>query len=1368
MELCAFIVNLFFNEKIRDAIFGFLIDKAFESLYRKVMPNKNKIERAFKKALDKWSKNTGICEYHYGRRFQTIQDYVNYAINRENSEIESDNELFQLFEDELRKDTETYHLLLELKHEATLKGIDKIILNQQNITDKVDYNTALLLELKQKLSTFNKGKRRFEAPENYIQRTCSIKVGDNDFIHYYLNPQKYQTHPLLDFVLGNTDCKDNKYILYSDAQSGKTTELQKLGWDLQEKSHLIPILFEVKGHPQLLNDLPGLSEEQEGIVVLIIDALDERFDGDERYNLYNEIKTYAEEHPNLRIILSCRSNFGGENSLDNFVALTLNDLSIEDATAYISSKGCSQLCKEIEKKELYEFVRTPFYLMALVDYYVEKHELPNNKGDLYDYFICRRLNQEDEKKIKRGSNMKRNGYRTLQRMAIATQLLNVNDLSEMDVLSLEDENEKELDRVLHSGMLVETSPKRYAFIHNAFKEFLVSKYLFHCKDVNEIQELCCYKNTKTIKSTWYNTIALLLSQLPDTEEFSHQIVDWIVNDNKSMVLYVDSSMFNESQRSSLFKDIIEECKHKNLRFDDFVGTKYESLMNFGFSEETVLYLYSELENAETWDNHLVNILFLLRFISFELLPESQVELITNKLFDIFKDYIGQQEYAYILFIPFENPFLLNENSAKRLYPIIEDSENPDVIDHWIEYVVKVDCVEQYIDQIIRKGEFVHNYTKNGYTRIVSRYNLFEAYSSVNKWESIKKVLCQLIKDYKDHLYSHEDGRRDFDKMLAKMLKKAAEFCNNNQENTDFIYNKCLFEMGKDRYVIRLSMPEPNPYVIFFNEINKSQYYFEKSFEGMKKQFLDREHHEYKEMEAYAYCTSLFLNAARLDYICSAMEEVPDNSEIGYSLLSWLKEYSSQEMYILIDDKQRANYNCIWKKYHQPSPYDMKRQRDYDELMDYEAFRTAVVKVIDEKTPRCKQDLNKIRKSKIAFTDDEYERVNDYVFRFFYEFEQEDASFNLEAIRNSINEVKIYNRFIVCCMVDFIYSENRALNISEEQQNIFIDAANEWLEDLSVEEYDSGFRFSCPAISVLLHKDTKLRKDKLLKLLPYSSCKINHIDEMNVSHDFTLFDYIKEEVDVNDLVSVLSQYYSKMYLCHEDNIKLWGCYLVESSIVREYGRVVDWTLNMSDGHSSCCLIRSLLGNPTTKKLVMKQDVFEKYSESKKVFIYEQLAKDKDNDEFVRLGLEGEFEQFEEVNKERVLPILLSIGSMYGLKYFVEHMDMISFHTSMHYKNIEALPYLLAAYSKAIDMQSRLNYSFIMNSVEEIALVSVENWCKVKNELEKLIQSDRKKFVHLNYYLCKWEKDIMEKHTPVFNIDVVRQLLNKAVKSDNYIS
>lgn len=1359
MELLPFIANLFFNGNIGSVIGGFLMDKALTSLYKKIKPNK--IEKAFQKALDKWSKNSDICEHHYGRRFQTIQDYVDYAINRENSKIESENELFQLFENELRKDTETYQLLLELKHKATLKGIDKIILNQQNITDKVDYNTTLLLELKQHLSAFNKGKRRFEAPENYIQRTCSIRIDNNDFIHYYLNPQKYQTHALSDFVLGNTDCKENKFILYSDAQSGKSTELQKLGWDLQEKSHLIPILFEVKGHPQLLNDLPNLSEEQEKAVVLIIDALDERFDGDERYSLYNEIKTYAEEHPNLCMILSSRSNFGGENSLDNFVALTLNDLSLEDAIAYISSKGCHLLCKEIEKKELHEFIRTPFYLMALVDYYVEKHALPNNKGDLYDYFIYRRLEQEDKKKIKRSSSMIKNGYRTLQRMAIATQLLNVNDLSETEILSLEDEDEKELDRVLHSGMLVETSPKRYALIHNAFKEFLVSKFLLRCKDVNEIQELCCYKKTKIIKSTWYNTIALLLSQLSDTEDLSRQIVDWIVNDNKTMVLYVDSKMFNESQRSSLFREILEECKSKNLRFDNFVGSKYESLMNFGFSEETVLYMYSELENTEAWDNHLVNILFLLRYISFELLPENQVELFTNQLFNIFQNHIGQQhEYAYILFVPFENQYLLNEDSAKRLYPFIEESENPNVVDHWVEYVVKADCVEQYIDQIIRKGGCIHDYRENGYSHIVSRYNLLEAYSSVNTWKSIKKVLRQLTKEFKEHLYLHGGERIEgFNRVLTNVLKKAVEFCENSQENADFVYYNCLLEMGEDRYALKSNTTEPNPYVDFFNTINKSQYYFDKSFEGLKEQLLDREHHDYKKMEAYAYCASLLLNVERLDYICSIMEEITRNAEIGYSLLSSLKEYSSQEMCHLIDDRQCTNYNCIWEKYHQPSPFEMKRQRDYDELMNYETFRTAVVKVIEEKTPRCKQDLNEIRKSKISFTDDEYERVNDYVFRFFYELEQADGTFDLDDIRNSINEIKIYNRFIVDCMVDFVYSEKSTLNISEEQHEIFIDATKEWLEDLSINEYNGNFRFSCPAIAVLLHKDIQIRKDNLLKLLPYSSCRINHVDENNMSHDYTLFDYIKENADVNEVVSCISQCYSDTYLCHEDNIRLWGCYLLENSVVKEYGRVIDWLLNMSDGHYAYCLILSLLDNPTTKKIVMRQDIFEKCSENKKVYVYELLAKDKDNDEFVRLGIEREFEQFEEVNKKRVLPILLSKGSMYGLKYFVNHMTTITYPFTMHYKHIEALPYLLAAYSQAIDMQFRLDCSFIINSVEEIALFSTENWNKVKNELEQLIQSNRKKYVHLNYYLCKWEKDIMEKNTPVFNIADVRRQIDK---------
>ena len=50
-------------------------------------------------------------------------------------------------------------------------------------------------------------------------------------------------------------------------------------------------------------------------------------------------------------------------------------------------------------------------------------------------------------------------------------------------------------------------------------------------------------------------------------------------------------------------------------------------------------------------------------------------------------------------------------------------------------------------------------------------------------------------------------------------------------------------MGGDRYILKSNTAEP--YIIFFREIEKEQYYFEKSFNKLKKQLYDWEHHDYK-------------------------------------------------------------------------------------------------------------------------------------------------------------------------------------------------------------------------------------------------------------------------------------------------------------------------------------------------------------------------------------------------------------------------------------------------------------------------------------------------------------------------------------------
>ena len=203
----------------------------------------------------------------------------------------------------------------------------------------------------------------------------------------------------------------------------------RLGWELLKEGLFVPIMFKVRGCHSIKQELPSLNSDIEERLVVIIDALDEKFEGDARFRLYNEIETYAEEHPNMKMILTCRENFISEFRFKGFTELTLSYLTWQDVERFLISKGMGNVVADIENRRLYEFVRTPFYLIALSEYYKERHELPENKGELYDYFIEQRLKQEDNLKLKENSEMSNTGKYLLQKMAVAIQLMGYNQIS---------------------------------------------------------------------------------------------------------------------------------------------------------------------------------------------------------------------------------------------------------------------------------------------------------------------------------------------------------------------------------------------------------------------------------------------------------------------------------------------------------------------------------------------------------------------------------------------------------------------------------------------------------------------------------------------------------------------------------------------------------------------------------------------------------------------------------------------------------------------------------------------------------------------------------------------------------------------------
>ena len=129
----------------------------------------------------------------------------------------------------------------------------------------------------------------------YIRRFCTSDQSENNFIYYVLG--KKERHTLADYVTGVEETSTNKIVLYSSAQTGKTTELKQLCWELQQSGLYLPVSFEVRTNTKLKrDDLPESQYVDGREVVLVIDALDE-VNGQKYEDLLEEIGGYAYEHP---------------------------------------------------------------------------------------------------------------------------------------------------------------------------------------------------------------------------------------------------------------------------------------------------------------------------------------------------------------------------------------------------------------------------------------------------------------------------------------------------------------------------------------------------------------------------------------------------------------------------------------------------------------------------------------------------------------------------------------------------------------------------------------------------------------------------------------------------------------------------------------------------------------------------------------------------------------------------------------------------------------------------------------------------------------------------------------------------------------
>lgn len=1336
-------------------ILSFIVSNTLNYLFTKGLDKalEPTINKAYESALRAWCKNNIIREKYAKSKFKTITAFENYIKNGERMNDDSIHELCEIFENELKKDTKTYQYIIELKLTGIQENINKTNQKLDEIckTNSQQHNEQNDL-LREILCTMNKPRTitatAYSQTDDdciqYIPRTCSVIGDKKSSIDRYLHPDKYN-NKLIDYALGLASCEKNKYVLCGDAQSGKTTELRNMFKELSECDLFNICYKQIKGWNF---DLHDISDSEQHDTMIIIDALDECFDDIKRNNLFHCINNYAQHHPFLKMIVSCRSNFKETSYLTEFVKLQLDDLTWNDSVNIIKAKLSNPelFIENIKNKGLYEFTRTPFYLLNLIDYFKDTNALPEKKHQIYDYIISKMLSKEDEKAVAARVNMTTRCRKSLENLAVTLQLTNQNGLSEDFILELVGNDYTELESIKRSGM-IKFENDQYTFINNAFKEYLVSNFLLGIKTIDKVKQICCYSNVTLIKSTWYNTIALYLAQLSKGNPMLGDLINWINDDNQDLILYVEPGLIDDHKRFAIFKDIIERYKKMGIIYSRDNMNRFASLMEFGYCQESLEYLNNELSSIFQHNCHTINVLLCishLNWASTTILHDKLTKSLYASLFRVF-ELLYADKNNWEVWEPFQNTYLLKDKTTiQRIYSLIKASETQEIINSFLNLIYESGFANDYVDYIIEKSKFVKcYYTTDGIHHNISSIWVYFTLGQVSTKDGIKKVILfveqGLLNDYHKH-----DFNIDYSKLIKNILNNAKQVYTFDELSVLLkrVFIICTNPITSDGDLSNIL----EQLVTYAEEYGKTEYLFnlylnELATElGNTSQFLRIRH------TANMLCC--FADEDKLEKVAQQYSD----SELGYKIMSYIYQQSYKHR-AFIEEKIKQYYPKDHKIAKETS-LNKKRTTDLEILFDYSKFKDAVLSLIN-KNYRKRKDLVKFLK------DSEDDNINTYVYYFFEEYANKDG-YDFDKIIKQINDENSYKWFLFN-QAYIIYESSDSNILSESMKHQVIDIANDYVKKIADGYYTINPNYRYYALDMLMKGYLgNMNSTVLIRLLKYSSYQYYDSTE---SDTITLFDYISKQKNINknDIVAFIQSEIKNDRLIPLILKERWTKYIINNAITCCYPAVFQWAKDDNADKT----IYTLISNTYTRNIITTKEVLNSFSINNRLIIYTELTELKNYDSsWIKDEIEKDFNILEDgENKKTVIKLLVKLGSLIGLKYINENKDYYLLHDLyLNYNDKDAIPELFKALDYILDNKclfKAFRFDDLINgivlSLGCIATQSKETFTEIKHSIDSLIEIDKTKYAFLYYHVLAWESKLLENQTKTLTLQEVITIL-----------
>jgi len=1310
---------------ISSILWGFIASYLAGSLpsLREIISKKDKttlderIEQCYQTALERWCADDTvrqrIAQKYFNDLNQLKELYSTEKWEKEGMILKS---LAQLWIEELSKDEEVSHYI-------TIQGII-------SIDEKLDKLTALLTNQETKNGQqIRRGLTKHKAVDGYIRRFCTSDQSENNFIYYVLG--KKERHTLADYVTGVEETSTNKFILYSSAQTGKTTELKQLCWELQQSCLYLPVSFEVRTNTKLKRDDLPITQYVDGKeVVVIIDALDE-VNGQKYEDLLEEVGGYAYEHPEMKMVLSCRSNFRRERQLELFTELFLEDLSIGDARDYAAKREVDSdgFMRSVFANQLEDFIKNPFFLSVLIDAYKEKgKQLPKTKAEIYRLFLKSSYDKEvKEKNVQLSTKHSFEEYiRLLERVALGQSLMNAQSLNKEELgICLENE-ENNVEECLRYD-LIRDEDGQFSFVHNAFREWLVANYLSRY-GIERAKQLATHPNGR-IKPEWYNIIVLWLSMYgKDKKEEVSVILKWLKKASLDLVIYIDRDMLDDETRNEVFKGLLLEYKSLGIRMSNIMTHDYEDLWRFAYSTDTVRFVVDELSETETGTTYYSDLMCLCYFLNWDGLKSDSDDL-TEKLFSVLEKKTAESlekedKYHKLSFIYFDKPFFTQQTYLERLFAVVKDSNHYDAIKSMTRLIGEADKADDYIDYILEKEGHVHNQHEGHATHVVSRTTIYTTLAKVQSLQSVEKILAHTF--YHSH-YEYHDEQEEYFNMIKEVFGRASEFI--KQGHTEMIevveayYKKAFKEYHRH-----------------FDNNNQTQelllvlrdcYLTAGLRERGRKTFYERQSELFALKEEPAKWDDI-----RQAYIMAALwmtvEDVEDDfvrfaadNSADRAMASWYQEIPYAEVAECAEELYKAKF---------PQPVIItkgleRRQQAFKDFADYPVFKQIVLEMVtglDNHSSR-KEHYRKLR--------DQDEGYNQYAFRFLLLFADDNDHYSIGEIIKGIKNRDIYESFFMKEVSGMMDRSDMDVPVTEEIKTRVVEWAKASVLKLSDGETIFFWR---ETLGLMLKGEFEIPAEKLLSLLSFGNYKISRKDfDEYYSREYSLFKYITERVDSMTLApKVIGKLRANIDNEEYPLSYSFSNYIIENQIEEGYSLVLRFALS---GYSLSANVME-----TLVKKGMKIEEIKKAASGLKVsdrlFCYSTLIRNTQESAWVRDRLEGEYKSFNGYDLERAVRLLISIGSMDALDYLVTHPEMIKDGDDYHfnYDNPNAISSLcyFIRYSHERKMDGHFMLNSILNSLERIAIKSKDALMEVTQYLRQLTQRGEM-YKYLNRYIIGFE-------------------------------